>query len=86
MEYIISEEELIKLLKEYRNDHRFKAESFTEYFLKSKQPVKLVAEGRMIVDEDNKPKIYTFRENDHWAKPGTQMGSLYKIYSQKIKD
>lgn len=48
----------------------------------NKNPIKLIAVGRMIVDENNKPNIYTFKENDNWAKPGTQMGSLYKVYAQ----
>jgi len=75
MKYIIDEDE-IRIIR-----NRLEVEEF----LAGKQPIELVAEGRMIVDEDNKPKIYTFRENDHWAKSGTQMGSLYKIYSQKVK-
>jgi len=82
MKYIISEE--LKNEIRYILDKSDKHEIV--YKIDDLQPVELVAEGRMIVDEDNKPKIYTFRENDHWAKPGTQMGSLYKIYSQKVKE
>ena len=90
MKYLIDEVELIKLLKEFRSDHRLRAESFAEYFLKTKKSVEMVTSGKLRLN----PLSYTYLvggisltagNSEERQKLTKVLGRNTKIYIQKSK-
>jgi hypothetical protein len=86
MDYIISKKELTEFAMYFTGtSNKDRAKELVKDFLKSKKSLKLIAEGHMLIDRDNAPIIYTFKEADHLTSSEKQRGSLYNIYAQFIK-